>query len=436
MAEKPPSRSGNPNLNINPPPPALSTNTPFTPRSTTFPDATDSDPEFDVFDPTPLHSPGGPQYDDLPPTYDEAQQQARAGVAALDPDHLEVHRMVLGEHEHEQPPGQAPPPGHLLSNPHAYEFEPENRRNANGLGMSVPVQHVSASEQVPVGRVSNGSVPAVDPVSTLLQGALQFTHHEPDADVQYAPRLSQPVAVPQENGLGTFSGREEQSVQFLRAYAKALHAHSIRPAEFADFVDGLNVLCDATDTTSHDLAYGRSDVEGPASIIHNYIRSANEAFFAPRGLKVSLRSLPALVDALKIPDARGQRSGALASALDVVSTPAQKAKALHPWIAQLEIDLPGPSSQTLLLQEMGNRFRHGPETVSRTSTGTNSNAPEKAGLEREEFDPPHSIPEPYESNWNGGRHGPHRGGMGPGRHPWGGRGGRGGRGGFGWGGPG
>ncbi|KAJ4292569.1 hypothetical protein N0V90_009232 [Kalmusia sp. IMI 367209] len=428
------------------------TKAPFTPRSSSFPDTIDSDD--DVFDPTPIHSPsGGPHYDDLPPSYAEAQQQAlhdaRNGIPPLNPDDLDATRLHIDESEVEVPQYEVPAGAEVRAHrASAEEIARENRRHGSGVSgsVNVPVQQVGSVERVPVGRVQSATstttttvrTPA-DQANVLLSTALQFTRHEPDTDARYAPRLTRCIAVPQDNV--TSSGRKgkarrdgrragrrgdahvpgawpgtstetlstagDEPARFLRAYAKALHAHSIRPAEFLDFLDGLNALCAATDCTPADLV--RSDLSSDAGIdiVRNYINATNEVFFSPRGLKVSVRSFGSLLDTIKIPEERGQRAGAVASVLDPKSTPAKRAQALHPWIEALEMDVPEPSIAVLTLKEMGEKFR---------STSTSRDAPsanerpqprdtEKSALEREYAererdagdteDPPHSIPGEY-----------------------------------------
>ncbi|KAH7138559.1 hypothetical protein B0J11DRAFT_401717, partial [Dendryphion nanum] len=413
----PPSTLDNHNSDIQPPLLASysgsNLNAPFTPRSTTFPDDNDSDPDFDVFEPTPMHSPGGPRYEELPPSYDEAQQQAlqdaRAGIPPLDPNNLEVHRMVLSN--------DSPPSSHLslqqsrssssiLVDPNAYEFEPENRRNANGLGMTVPVQQVARSEQIPVAHMKTGNAPSIassesvppNPASILLHRALAFTRHEPAADARYAPRLTRrqwPDAMSTDT-LQTETGITEEPVKFLRGYAKVLHAHDIRPAEFAEFLDGLNALCSATNTTPRDLVSPETTNNGTLALVQSYIDATNETFFAPRGLKVSLKPLSALIDTLSIPEDRGQRAGAIASAIDGQSTPDQRAQALYPWVEPLDINVPAPSTQTILTQEMSDRLRrHTQPPTSSTSIPEEvpkSNNMEKADIGNLDTDPPHSVP--------------------------------------------
>jgi hypothetical protein len=60
-----------------------------------------ADSSDNEYDPTPMHSPGGPRYDDLPPSYDDARHQAvhdvRNGIAPIDPSQIEAHRITLNE---------------------------------------------------------------------------------------------------------------------------------------------------------------------------------------------------------------------------------------------------------------------------------------------------------------------------------------------------
>ncbi|KAF2868705.1 hypothetical protein BDV95DRAFT_525747, partial [Massariosphaeria phaeospora] len=387
-----------PNRNNQPPPPLATidstsnANVPFTPRSSSFPDGLDSDSDLDAFVPTPTHSPGGPQYDELPPSYDEAQQQAlqdaRAGVPPLDPNDLEVRNLVLDDNLAAPSPASPPLSSRSPGNPNAYELEQDSRRNGSGHGTDIPMYQVHASEQILVGRMPTGaSAPVLD---MLLSQALEFAHHEPDTDARYAPRLMRPVAIPQQNARVS---SEDETIQFLRAYAKALHAHSIRPAEFTEFLDGLNTLCIATGSTANHLVQRGMDSNVEPSLVHNYIDSANEIFFAPRGLRVSLQSLYTLLDALNIPNERGQRSGAVVSALDDHLTAPQKAQALHPWAEQLESDVPSMSTQSLVVKEMSERLRHQPQNSPIYDQEAPSGGDHKVNSEKQDDDPPHSVPE-------------------------------------------
>jgi hypothetical protein len=413
MAGRPPNPATN--LNINLPPPSVSSQSSvaFTPHSSSVAD--DSDTEFD---PTPLQSPrGGPEYDDLPPSYDEAQHQAvsdaRNGVTPLDPNQIEAHRLTINEGPDEPEVWEYRIRGEELDT--ANEQAPEYSNITTDQGTTVPVQHVSSTADIPVGRTGFGdAVPntSSDLTAELVTRALNFTRHEPDADIQNAPRLARQVAIPQQGQPGvTF-----EPAQFLRAYAKALHAHSIRPAEFTEFLDGLNALCLASGTTVGDILPRTSMINDTSSIVHDYIRAANEAFFAPRGLRVSLESLSALVQRLSIPLERGQQAGVIASALDPTITAEQRTQVLHPWIEAVHTDVPAPSTHSLMLREMAERLR----TRTGNENTTTANKGKSPSRQPESEDPPHfglegvrnqghqAVPESH--SYRGRGRGGHRGG--------------------------
>ena len=320
------------------------------------------------------------------------------------------------------------------------------------------MQHTQSSETIAIGRIGSTNfnpqiARRVEQASQLLTAALQFTKHEPDADVRYAPKLTRPIAIPQnvnptnrkgkararaEEKRSAHGGRGETRVpgawpatstdtlpspndaqegepaEFLRAYSKALHAHSVRPAEFLDFLDGLNALCAAAGCTPADLTRSSTEYQNPDfELVRSYIDASNEAFFAPRGLKVSIQSLASLLDTIKIPEERGQRAGAVASVVDTKTTPAKRASALHPWIEPLETDVSEQNMSAVQLKEMAARYKTTPFPL-------NTNPPhndlptaesEKSRLEREyaerdrasaeHEDPPHSIPGEYPPNPHG-----------------------------------
>ncbi len=410
------------------------------PAPSSVPD--DSDTEFV---PTPPFSPGGPTYDDLPPSYDEAQQQARSGVTPLDPDQLEAHRLTLNEGPNEPEIWEYRLRGEQLE--HADEHEP-----APEYGRTVPIEHIQNSDNIPVGRTGPTSTAPVDPATTLLTTALHFARHEPDADAQYAPRLARAVAIPQQGPTRRHSAGEKhgkdrrrrsrnepssqdhtplstqalqdhagEPVQFLRAYAKALHPHSIRPAEFTEFLDGLNILCEATNTSADDLLHPDPSPHGLSSIVSSYINGANETFFAPRGLRVSLQPLSTLLENLNIPSDRRQRSNVLANVLNAPTAAEGRAQALYPWIETLETNVPSQSSQALSLQEMSVRLLANYDNNKYPSSLSHQSSAEQS-YHREDFeDPPHSLPEDHGRDFGSrgrGSHG-HRGRGGRRGGPWG-----------------
>ncbi|OCK78287.1 hypothetical protein K432DRAFT_383971 [Lepidopterella palustris CBS 459.81] len=391
----------------------------FTPRSSTFPDG-DSDSEFDFLEPTPVHSPGGPHYDDLPPSYEQAQaqtlSQARANYQSLSINDLQVYRLSL------DPDASLPPqfsPYQIQTQ--AQPANSQTLRNSEGLGSTIPVTAIPNSTAIPVHQIPSSRV---DANTILLNRALEFTQHVPDADARYAPRLLRKIAIPQDLGLtattpgpnsnsnpnssttslnsshsapgGTERGfgrggghrgwgehrhhgrhghrmpgewpnnntatsalevptpiSPQPPVQFLRAYAKALHTHSIRPAEFAAFLDGLNILLSATNTSSSALISQPS----PAQLVQDYLVESNTQFFAPRGLRVYVKSQGSLVSSLGIPTERGQQAAAVATLEDQATSAAGRAMALYPWIERLEVEeVPAPGAGTVALQEMAERL--------------------------------------------------------------------------------
>lgn len=425
MASQPPSYPSNSNHHA---PPSISSQSSaqYTPQSSSIAD--DSDAEFD---PTPLQSPrGGPDFDDLPPSYEDAQHQAvsdsRNGVTPLDASQIEAHRLIHNEESDGPEIWEYRIRGEEIDEAAEHEQAPEYE------GTSVPVQHIQNSESVPVGRTgatrpTANAAPVL--MSDLTARALEFAQGQPTADSQYAPELTRGIAIPR---LGRSTEHQEVGnsgpIQFLRAYAKTLHAHSIQPAEFMAFVDGLNAICIAS-STDYDIQLSRIESEDPSSdLVREYIRAANERYFAPRGLRVSMQSLYVLVDALDIPISRGQRNAVMATVLGPITTPERRAQALHPWIEALETNVPALSPQSTTLYDMAGRLRQKPDGGSATNATNATNS----YRELEHEDPPHSIPEApaardhtgHGISCGGRRHGRGRGGhrggpctpFGPSRH--------------------
>jgi hypothetical protein len=194
----PPAYPADPNPNIRSPPPSVSSNSSV---ALTLQSASVADDSGSEHIPTPTLFPrGGSQYDDLPPSYDEAQHQAvddaRKGLTPLDPNQLEAYRLTLNEGWDE---------------PEVWEYrvrgeeQEENKRaleydnHINPLGATVPIQHNSGRESIPVSRVKRENVPAYtapDPTAALLERALSLTRLALDSDTQYTLRLKRPAAIP------------------------------------------------------------------------------------------------------------------------------------------------------------------------------------------------------------------------------------------------
>ena len=140
---------------------------------------------------------------------------------------------------------------------------------------------------------------------------------------------------------------------------------------------GLNILCHATSATPSTLLPlsppSTSTHPGSSDIIQTYLDTSNSDFFAPRGLRVSIRSLNALLTSLAIPTDRGQRAAAAATALDPNASDSQRCDALHPWAERLGLDVPAPSAHITALREMGTRLRatsSAPASIQRMDCST------------------------------------------------------------------
>ena len=165
MADKPhPTTAPHSSASTSPPYP------PYTPRSTSIPD--DSETEFE---PTPLHSPGGPQYEDLPPSYDFALSDARNGVASLDASQIEAHRVSANEGPDEPEVWEYRMRGGAAEEEGAHE-----REEAPAYEGHVRVQHVASSESILVGRVGDSSA-SITSVSRGVQSTEDPPHSLPDA---------------------------------------------------------------------------------------------------------------------------------------------------------------------------------------------------------------------------------------------------------------
>jgi hypothetical protein len=370
----PPSYPANPNLNSRPSPPSTSPrpSVAFTLSSTSIADFSDND-----YGPTPLHSPGGPQYDDLPPSYDEAQHQAvhdpRNGIAPIDPNQIEAHRLTLNEGPNEPEVWEYRVRGEQPDLASEREQAPDYANHTNDKAASVRVQHVGISGQIPVGRVQSGAASSTVGLDAMLSEALELVRHELDASVQYATHLNRPIAIPDLNGPRQPA---DEAAQFLWAYAHVLFSHSVKFNEFLDFLDGLNVLLRTTNTSLEDLLHGPLRGNASSAIVQDYLRGANEAYFAPRGLRVSTYTQSALLEMLPIPTQGGQRGTAMADLTDRSRNAEARAQLLIPWIEALDANVPYDRIGTSRLWEMGARLQG--QTPSQETPGHE--------------DPPHSIP--------------------------------------------
>ena len=149
QTQSPISKLGNMPDNPKPPPAPPQPMTTSSPSpQTPHPASPPSDSEDTEYHPTPLHSPGGPQYEDLPPSYDFALSDAQNGVASLDASQMEAHRVSANEGPDD------PEVWEYRVRGEAVDGEEEGGcEEAPAYEGHVPVQHVVHSESIVVGRV-------------------------------------------------------------------------------------------------------------------------------------------------------------------------------------------------------------------------------------------------------------------------------------------
>ncbi|EOA91315.1 uncharacterized protein SETTUDRAFT_18012 [Exserohilum turcica Et28A] len=388
-----------------PSPPSVSSqsNVAFTPSATSVADSSDNE-----FEPTPVHSPGGPQYEDLPPSYEDARHQAvhdaRNGIAPIDPNQIEAHRITLSQGPSDPEIWEYRVRGEQTDPASEQEHAPDYANHTSDKATSVPVQHVSSVESIPVGRMRSELTPPSTTsglASTLLSQALEFTRHPTHAAPRHSPHLNRIIAIPGEGGTDRPAGEYEQ---FLCAYTQTLHGHAVEPDQFLDFLRGLNVLLRSTNTTANDLLQELSGGMESSSLVSQYIRGANEAFFAPRGLRVSFRSEAAILAALPLPTGPGQRDAIANRLVEEPRSAAIRAQRFTPWIEPLNIEkLPAPGEHMHRLHELGERFAGRTPSayaVPRFSDNTSSQSGGSRATSTYE-NPPHSVPTPSEETQYG-----------------------------------
>lgn len=301
----------------------------------------------------------GLRYEDLPPSYEEAQWQSQSQPQQF--------------HAYEQHQQHATLPANPLSPPPSFAesfHTPVGGGNANASDPVLPAverlvireKERAASEQGGSERSafsgsgdggSNGlSFAAVEGLASehhgALEVALQWAHPAYHVGDQKEPlsgaALARPVAVPQvnvaEESAGGDGEEDEEAygpaniLSFSRAYAPALQqAHGVSLPIFVAFLDGLNAVCHAARAPATDAE--ASDVD--LSLVETYLARANALFFAQRGLLVRVVDVDGLLDdVLRISTSRRSLRDALAG--DVTRDGAserERVDALDPWVERL-----------------------------------------------------------------------------------------------------
>jgi len=278
---------------------------------------------------TPRSSHGDNGLTDLPPSYDESQA-AHAEAQA------QARSQVLPGREN-------------LSDVSVYRTEIPPEPN-------VPRRESSGKEPRAPSPQSGPSI--------LLNQALTFTQELPATDARYAHELTRPIAIPSLPG-------NVDPMKFARFYATILHHHSVSPAQFMDFIDGLNALskaCSANPAyfrTMEPAATGEPITR--ATLIPAYLAQTNAHFFAPRGLALHVATLNQLAELVAIPTQHGIRRSMVTDAVRAYVAGAQvraaangaataTVHALEPYIEPLSFAVPEPRAATEELYDVAARF--------------------------------------------------------------------------------
>ncbi|KAK8162631.1 hypothetical protein IWX90DRAFT_487384 [Phyllosticta citrichinensis] len=263
---------------------------------------------------TPLTSPGGPRFEDLPPSYEQVQVEAIVSRVG-----------ELGREEHLELPPPPPP----------FEDHVANRLTLNRLSIHNNLQDERSRTRRP--RPRPQSYQADDPPpfeiqqsaeEDVLDRALRFTHplhNTSNLESMPSARLPRPIAIPQ------FQSHVERAgtLAFFPSYAPTLEAFGIRAALFLAFLKGLT-------TVFSSLQWPDYDEDATWHLMETYLARANAVFFAPRGLMVRIVDMEGLLGALHISESRvGLRNALLRDVLRPGASEGERVEMLDPWVEPL-----------------------------------------------------------------------------------------------------
>ncbi|EOD50069.1 hypothetical protein UCRNP2_3162 [Neofusicoccum parvum UCRNP2] len=378
-----------------PPSPSFTNSTIYRPNDDSYSDADTEDMGSGIATPVTLDGSGGPRsgsptshaslrYEDLPPSYEEAQQAAAAAAAGGVPVYAAAYEHPTAggpqaspldqHHQQQQPPPFAERTG---SDPVLPAVERlvirEKERAASEQGSERSA--FSGGGERRTGSVGDGSgsgaaagaggrmsFAAVEGLASehhgVLEVALQWAHPAYHAGDRKEPvaggdaGLARPVVVPQVNVAaprdsgeeGEEDGDEEEGaygpaniLAFSRAYATALQAHGVSLPIFIAFLDGLNAVCHAARAPASDDDRSPDAPEPDLSLVETYLARANALFFASRGLLIRVVDVDGLLDdVIRLSASRRSLRDALAG--DVTSpaaTERERVEALDPWVEKL-----------------------------------------------------------------------------------------------------
>ncbi|PVH78895.1 hypothetical protein DL98DRAFT_381553, partial [Cadophora sp. DSE1049] len=178
--------------------------------------------------------------------------------------------------------------------------------------------------------------------------------------------LTKPIVLPQI--------RKGRTQAFFRAWAPGLQSKGITQSDFLSFIDNLNVVATKSPPLQivdlaggiialvphawfnvAGLAVSISAKLGAAAVSKGrtelYLREVNKKLFGPRGLKVSIASTLATREILKVPGSL-PKLASLSDETFYINTAERALRAVAPYSAHLELDVPPPTEQSTMLAKV------------------------------------------------------------------------------------
>ncbi|KAF2096227.1 hypothetical protein NA57DRAFT_78995 [Rhizodiscina lignyota] len=185
-----------------------------------------------------------------------------------------------------------------------------------------------------------------------------------------AVRLERPVAIPRVD----IAHRLRFPLSFLRAYSPVLETHDVGEPEFLAFLDNLSVVQAssppfhalnmagmvvgfAPEITAMTIGTGMQVVAGAGMMAvaavrtRRFLQRSNSEYFAPRGLKVSIKKDQDLADLVGFPTS-GRAIMPIDIKLNRISLRDRRMAALASYTAPLDTDVPSPTSQRSALDKI------------------------------------------------------------------------------------
>ncbi|KAK9369814.1 hypothetical protein V1509DRAFT_638496 [Lipomyces kononenkoae] len=216
-----------------------------------------------------------------------------------------------------------------------------------------------------------GSDDDIQQEEQFLQSTLQWIPSPPSSPQTLGVRLKKPVVIPRMDVVGILKA----PLPFLRAYSPVLHAHDIHETDFLAFIDNLAVaqagspVFQAINAASMAIGFvphhwcklaatGMQVAAGvgtaAVAIVRTkkFLETSNEKYFAPRGLKVSIKKDEEVASIVKFPPSQRMLSPVDLGMDGHINMCDRRMDALAPYIAPLTTQVPPPTKQRNILDKI------------------------------------------------------------------------------------